>query len=913
MSKQQDPLPLGGAQSAPTYRIGDLVWCQEVRNNKLWWPAMVTYDPHLGIFYRTTKQKCMQYHVQYFGISAIRGWVSLKSCVPLVSPEEKLFSEKGLSKKVKSEYEVAIQEVSEACKLDHKQRKLKFIFSFGPSSRKKSKQKSHHTKEVSKAPPIKVEPKDDSDTDSECHVRGDGDTATPRDSKLGAGSTKRQSSGSNETGGGGGGGGKAPPLRSSGRVKARAAAAASDTKPSQAAATALDTSHSTGKKSRHNSTTRDPPPSSSKAKKLSLPTNGQWGTSGKPAARTAEVPISPLCLHSQHSSSSSKPARRKSSDSSHQDCDRCTSYINGSEATELTCNSDPEVFEDAGLERDVEPILMYVQKQYEGSNKSSLTPTEPNPPPNLNRDAPLTRGMSTRNLSTSSTGGTSVAAKQSRAHSKAQEQARKTGSSSSPSPVLSGSQSSSTNGSISSESGYETGKSLLLQQQQSALSNRKRKRTNRSCSSLSSAVSPLTETQQAKEGEAAVPAVVGELAGRRKRTRNLSTCSAQANMFVERDARCGREEGGDGDAASPKGKRVRRSSARHPPELPPATTTTNTTTTHTAKRSRRHSAPQHNKPLPDHTHPLIAGSNDSGNESSTAGQPTPCPTPTLSSSTEDAPSTSNIKRENSTPEPSTGTSARAHATMAAAKEKKKPSKQVSETDSKPSGVCSICDCEGTDLICAGHCMSAFHLDCLGLVEEPAFKFLCDECLISSGTCFQCGKAQGDVRKCAKPKCTKLYHRECARGNPLFQGGNKSSSSFTCPLHVCARCTSIGVSSVSHSNLVQCVRCPLALHKPDCLVAGCEVIDQTRMLCYRHLKISRNTNLYSHININTCLECGGLGSLYCCDVCSAAYHSECLDPDSRPSSDSSHWKCPSCTVHDLPTYGSLVITKFGVWR
>jgi hypothetical protein len=228
------------------------------------------------------------------------------------------------------------------------------------------------------------------------------------------------------------------------------------------------------------------------------------------------------------------------------------------------------------------------------------------------------------------------------------------------------------------------------------------------------------------------------------------------------------------------------------------------------------------------------------------------------------------------------------------------------------GVCSICDCEGSDLLCGGQCMNSFHMDCLGLVVEPSFCFVCDECLISSGTCFLCGKAQGEVRKCSKPRCSKLYHPECIKENKLFQHGK--SSSFVCPLHSCARCNSIGVSTVNHFNLLQCVKCPLALHKPDCLVAGCEVIDQSRMICYQHVKISKNVKLYSHINLNTCLECGAIGSLYCCDVCSAAYHLECLDQDSQPTSDdSNHWKCPSCAVHDLPTYGSLVITKFGVWR
>ena len=152
----------------------------------------------------------------------------------------------------------------------------------------------------------------------------------------------------------------------------------------------------------------------------------------------------------------------------------------------------------------------------------------------------------------------------------------------------------------------------------------------------------------------------------------------------------------------------------------------------------------------------------------------------------------------------------------------------------------MCDCEGAELACTGHCISCFYLNCLGLVEEPSFKFLYDECLISSGTCFACGKGDGQVRKCGGPKCPKLYHQECVQGNKLFQIGK--SSSFTCPLHVCARCVSIGVSSIEHSTqLLQYVRCPLALHKPDCLVAGCEVIGPTQMICYKHVKILRTLN------------------------------------------------------------------------
>ena len=279
--------------------------------------------------------------------------------------------------------------------------------------------------------------------------------------------------------------------------------------------------------------------------------------------------------------------------------------------------------------------------------------------------------------------------------------------------------------------------------------------------------------------------------------------------------------------------------------------------------------------------------NDSGIESSLT---TPILTP-ATSSFEDA-TTIDTRSDTEASVPSEGQSS--------ARDKKKAAKPQILFDAEPKRICSVCDCEGAELACTSHCISCFYLNCLGLVEEPSFKFLCDECLISSGTCFARGKGDGQVRKCGGPKCPKLYHQECVQGNKLFKIGK--SFSFTCPLHVCARCVSIGVSSIEHSTqLLQCVRCPLALHKPDCLVAGCEVIGPTQMICYKHVKITKNTKLYSHININTYLECGAIGSLYCCDVCSAAYHAECLEPDTRPANH----------IGSAPVV--LCGTKYGVWR
>lgn len=63
----------------PSFKIGDLVWHRETKNGKLWWPAMVTYDPNLCVYFRSSMNNCVQYHVQFFGLTAMRGWVSVKA------------------------------------------------------------------------------------------------------------------------------------------------------------------------------------------------------------------------------------------------------------------------------------------------------------------------------------------------------------------------------------------------------------------------------------------------------------------------------------------------------------------------------------------------------------------------------------------------------------------------------------------------------------------------------------------------------------------------------------------------------------------------------------------------------------------------------------------------------------------
>ena len=245
------------------------------------------------------------------------------------------------------------------------------------------------------------------------------------------------------------------------------------------------------------------------------------------------------------------------------------------------------------------------------------------------------------------------------------------------------------------------------------------------------------------------------------------------------------------------------------------------------------------------------------------------------------------------------------------------------------GECAICDASDSGLLaCQGHCLQAFHVDCLGLVAAPSFQFVCDECQATPRRCFMCSGSTGPLESCSKPKCGKFYHRSCINDDRLFVFDDLKTK-FTCPLHCCAKCvySDLGTTYAPRGSvLVQCVKCPLALHKPHCLVAGCNMLSSSTMICYLHIRIESELNLYKHLNMDTCLECGDSGSLYCCDFCSSAYHRDCMEEHHMPVEEGERrgrgeeellavekWICPACRDHDLPTYNSVVLCKFGIWR
>ncbi len=661
----------GLVSPTPLLRIGDLLWCREGRNSKLWWPAMVSYDPKRGIYFRTHSGRVSQYHVQYFGISAVRGWVYVQSTQELKDPQDKPLPEKGVTKKVRTEFDVALQEASQALLLSHKQRKLKFIFSFGPTLK----------------PKVKVAPQASASVgqDQVC------DTVTA------------------------------------------------------------------GKKA------------AAHKKKLQL---------------TSDCSLRNLDKNSlkQHPLSAA------------------TSMLLDSPSLSSSQSSIPdEVFPSSGQPHQIGTISL---------------PT----------------------------------------------------------------------------AAYVSG------------------------------------------GDGTSDVSFAQLAPKRGTKRRGSHSEGRVGLRQR-----------DSEAVLPPSKKPALNVAPSSSHLPQVA------------------------PLPLALAPAMS---DSGSEASAPSIASAILTPP-SSCTGDPPSV-NFEFERAAKE-----EVKVEATAPA----KKPQSRPATPKEKPvlgEGSCCICDEDDSDLLlCRGHCFRMFHLDCIGLMVVPDFNFVCDDCQRAPSECFACKKGGGELYGCSKPKCSRFYHLDCTKGNKLFTLEQKKGSrvSLTCALHSCARCTSIGKTQVHHFNTIQCIKCPLALHRPDCLIAGCEILDHTHMICYQHLKIEQNVSLYGHMNLNTCLECGKPGTLFCCDICSAAYHLLCLDEDTKPRAaagedeqggergkeeeveqgvtvggeeqvgdkrkvkeevveaggglgieehtrsggeeeterEGDPWKCPNCVVHDLPTYGSMVMSKFARWR
>ena len=806
---------------------------------------MVTYDPNSCVFYRSTKSKLMEYHVQYFGIKPIRGWVNVKSCMPYRDAAERGCDGKGLSKRVKEQYEVAMREVGEASTLSYKQRKLKFIFSFGPPCKAGKKTKMNSSMEDSSV----ICPMETESQNSESNVCLPED-GKKKELKFASSSTKK----------------KSKRLSGSGPSLALASRQSLPTEQLQRSSTRAKK----GAGVRPSSVHCIPDGMAREGDKITSPPaqSGQDIALFNGSEEVTEVASSPACLHDQHTAAKSCAGDRSSSDYNFWECDQCMDYLCGSDSQQLKCTAEPEKAKQLDMEVSSKQIYTYMQTQYgsdaEGAAKSfAMLPGMTSLPPS---HTPPTRGLLAKDLAADSSG--SAQEEESDGASSGGRPCSSRRTYYLPAASLRGFCSSA--GSLSSENGSETGKSGP---DVSTPGRRRGKRRDARYLSSYSVVPPssLLQVQPMKlkdPGSDKEPGATRRATHGRESSSNVFCSEGITDKEVDPAVE---EDGGLPDA-----KRKCRGSRRYSEQC----------TLSAALISRRSSKMKRSS---------TSDVPNSSAESAGAAAFSP-------------PGSSSIKLDGIV------SSSDAVLSSSAAVSSSRVKKRMKQNPQQENGVCSICECEDTNmLVCKGLCSNLFHLDCLGMVEKPNFDFVCDECLIFSETCFVCGIAHGEVKQCSKAKCSKVYHLDCIKDNKLFQFGN--TQSFICPLHVCAKCTGIGTlssCSVQPGSLLQCLKCPLALHQPDCLIGGCEVVDNSHMVCYQHVKIIKDNRYYKHTNLNTCFECGSTGSLYCCDVCSAAYHLECLEAGSRPG-DSSSWKCPSCAVHDLPTYGSLVITKYGVWR
>ncbi|XP_075427197.1 histone-lysine N-methyltransferase NSD2 isoform X1 [Ascaphus truei] len=127
------------------HSIGDMVWSKV--SGYPWWPCMVTSDP---VLYSHTKIKgqrrsVRQYHVQFFGNAPERAWIFEKSLVPFKGEQEydqlcqesakqaptkaeKIKLLKPIVGKIRTQWDIGMQQAKDAVSMTTEERKSKFTF-----------------------------------------------------------------------------------------------------------------------------------------------------------------------------------------------------------------------------------------------------------------------------------------------------------------------------------------------------------------------------------------------------------------------------------------------------------------------------------------------------------------------------------------------------------------------------------------------------------------------------------------------------------------------------------------------------------------------------------------------------------------------------------------------------------------
>ncbi|OQR87370.1 chromodomain-helicase-DNA-binding protein [Achlya hypogyna] len=159
----------------------------------------------------------------------------------------------------------------------------------------------------------------------------------------------------------------------------------------------------------------------------------------------------------------------------------------------------------------------------------------------------------------------------------------------------------------------------------------------------------------------------------------------------------------------------------------------------------------------------------------------------------------------------------------------------------PSGdICALCGDGGLILLCDGPCHRSFHMECVGLKEEPAgAKWLCPDCTAGKHMCMCCGKvgkmgSETGVSQCSMAKCGRFYHAACVLQHPKAEWVGKKR--FRCPSHFCHGCS----KKNKKAPIVSCAHCAQAFHEP--CMRGMRILrlSTTMMICSEHLPDDRGT-------------------------------------------------------------------------
>ncbi|XP_069833394.1 histone-lysine N-methyltransferase NSD2 [Dendropsophus ebraccatus] len=126
------------------FSVGDLVWSKV--SGYPWWPCMVTCDPvlHSHTKIKGQKKSIRQYHVQFFGNAPERAWIFEKSLVSFKGEHEydrlcqesakqapkaeKLKLLKPITGKLKTQWDIGMEQAKEALSMSREERKDKFTF-----------------------------------------------------------------------------------------------------------------------------------------------------------------------------------------------------------------------------------------------------------------------------------------------------------------------------------------------------------------------------------------------------------------------------------------------------------------------------------------------------------------------------------------------------------------------------------------------------------------------------------------------------------------------------------------------------------------------------------------------------------------------------------------------------------------